>query len=62
MFSQFDNYVLIVMGRYAHKYELFDRFVMNVLARASFSMLPIVLCLWALWFSKKHPDNARLAV
>lgn len=62
MFTTFDNYIVEVMGHYAHRSQLFDQLVMTTLRKSSFRMLPIVLCLWVPWFSKKYPEKGRLAV
>jgi undecaprenyl-diphosphatase len=57
-----DSLVLRAMGSLAEKSLIANKFVIGILPSHSFKLLPIVVCLWLLWFSKSFGARSRLAV
>jgi membrane-associated phospholipid phosphatase len=62
MFEALDNATLSFFGQFAHKSEAVDKLITWVLMIPTYKLLPIVTCLWFLWFIRKDNQRARLCV
>ena len=62
MFSKIDDYVLHLAGAFAGRHELFDKFVINILDRYSFKLLPLTAMLIYIWSREDEKRLARTAV
>jgi membrane-associated phospholipid phosphatase len=62
MLNVFDTYVMTVLGHYAHRSPFADNLIIKFLGLSSVKLLPLVTCLWLLWFSKSLGLRARTAV
>jgi undecaprenyl-diphosphatase len=58
----FDETAMRLAGGLAQHSEMFDRFVVSFLALPTVKLLPLVACLWYLWFSSERPERTKLAV
>ena len=61
MFQALDAFAIRFAARFAHQSPLFDHLYVGVLGRPSYKIAPLVVCIWALWLSKKDRLNARRA-
>lgn len=59
MTNGFDSYFLRLMGYYAHASPVADRFICKFLFLTSVKLLPLVACLWGIWFAEDNRQENR---
>jgi undecaprenyl-diphosphatase len=61
MFDAFDLPIIAWVNQFAGQSKFLDKFVTEVMASHSASLLPLILCLWWIWFAERPAPRNRAA-
>jgi membrane-associated phospholipid phosphatase len=59
-FDIIDHDVVVFFSRFAKSSEVMNRLIVSGLGLGSFKLLPIVTCLWFLWFDSRFKDRIQV--